>query len=121
MAKYCGCKHEKNNAIKKHRKIFPFNFRFITTNIRNELDYSPQTIYWLGGRFESNKYLKWNDGSNITFKVSKSVLVLINSNDMHMCVLKICMKTLQKKGLDTRTTTCRENIKRSIVSWFTGN
>lgn len=43
--------------------------RFITTNIRNELDYSPQTIYWLGGKFESNKHLKWNDGSNITYKV----------------------------------------------------
>ncbi|XP_031632855.1 uncharacterized protein LOC116346788 isoform X2 [Contarinia nasturtii] len=42
--------------------------RFITTNIRNELDYSPQTIYWLGGKFESNKHLKWNDGSNITYK-----------------------------------------------------
>lgn len=44
--------------------------RFITTNIRNELDYSPQTIYWLGGKFESNKHLKWNDGSNITYKVN---------------------------------------------------
>ncbi|XP_055323439.1 uncharacterized protein LOC129578625 isoform X2 [Sitodiplosis mosellana] len=42
--------------------------RFITTNIRNELDYSPQTIYWLGGKFESNKHLKWNDGSNLTYK-----------------------------------------------------
>lgn len=45
-------------------------FRFITTNIRNELDYSPQTIYWLGGKFESNKHLKWNDGSNISYKVN---------------------------------------------------
>lgn len=44
--------------------------RFIVTNLRNELDYSPQTIYWLGGKLEANKYLKWIDGSNITYKVS---------------------------------------------------
>lgn len=44
--------------------------RFIITSLRNELDYSPQTIYWLGGKLESNKHLKWIDGSNITYKVS---------------------------------------------------
>lgn len=44
--------------------------RFIITSLRNELDYSPQTIYWLGGKMESNKHLKWIDGSNITYKVS---------------------------------------------------
>lgn len=51
-----------------------FFSRFITTNIRNELDYSPQTIYWLGGKFESNKHLKWNDGSNLTYKVCNTLL-----------------------------------------------
>lgn len=41
------------------------------TSIRNQLDYSPQAIYWIGGQMVDNEF-KWLDGTNITFKVNIS-------------------------------------------------
>lgn len=49
--------------------LFLYFSRFITMMIRNDLNYSPQTIYWLGGTIAPNKHLKWNDGSNVTYQV----------------------------------------------------
>lgn len=91
--------------------------RFITTNIRNELDYSPQTIYWLGARFESNKHLKWNDGSNITYKVQSSHRSSSASLYFAWKTLKLAITSINWfridycLGLDSGPTTCRENVK----------
>lgn len=46
-----------------------FLIRFVVTSIRNQLDYSPQAIYWIGGQMVDNEF-KWLDGTDITFKVS---------------------------------------------------
>lgn len=43
--------------------------RFVVTSIRNQLDYSPQAIYWIGGQIVDNEF-KWLDGADITFKVT---------------------------------------------------
>lgn len=45
-------------------------FRFITANIRNQMDYTPQAVYWLGGELSQNKEFEWTDGSAMTFQVS---------------------------------------------------
>ncbi|XP_055685615.1 uncharacterized protein LOC129791455 isoform X2 [Lutzomyia longipalpis] len=42
--------------------------RFITSSIRNEMDYSPRAVYWLGAELTKNGNFVWSDGSNITFQ-----------------------------------------------------
>ncbi|KAJ6638368.1 Galactose-specific lectin nattectin, partial [Pseudolycoriella hygida] len=42
--------------------------RFISANIRNQMDYTPQAIYWLGGELSQNKEFEWTDGSAMTFQ-----------------------------------------------------
>ncbi|XP_059222708.1 uncharacterized protein LOC106084839 isoform X3 [Stomoxys calcitrans] len=42
--------------------------RFITSNIRNQIDYSPQLIYWLGAELEKNLQFEWTDGSKMIFQ-----------------------------------------------------
>lgn len=43
--------------------------RFITSNIRNQIDYSPQLIYWLGAELEKNGQFEWTDDSRMSFQV----------------------------------------------------
>lgn len=83
--------------------------RFIITSLRNELDYSPQTIYWLGGRLESNKYLKWIDGSNITYKASFVIRA------PHLSIYFVTYLTSTHTGLDSRSTQQRENVPGSAM------
>ncbi|XP_073829879.1 uncharacterized protein isoform X3 [Musca autumnalis] len=42
--------------------------RFITSNIRNQIDYSPQLIYWLGAELEKNRQFEWTDDTAMTFQ-----------------------------------------------------
>ncbi|KAM7348381.1 uncharacterized protein ACRADG_007714 isoform 6-T15 [Cochliomyia hominivorax] len=42
--------------------------RFITSNIRNQIDYSPQLIYWLGAELEKNGQFEWTDDSRMSFQ-----------------------------------------------------
>ncbi|XP_065365478.1 uncharacterized protein LOC135958499 [Calliphora vicina] len=42
--------------------------RFITSNIRNQIDYSPQLIYWLGAELEKNGQFEWTDDSKMSFQ-----------------------------------------------------
>ncbi|XP_075158958.1 uncharacterized protein LOC142232130 [Haematobia irritans] len=42
--------------------------RFITSNIRNQIDYSPQLIYWLGAELEKNLQFEWTDGAKMSFQ-----------------------------------------------------
>lgn len=92
--------------------------RFIITNLRNELDYSPQTIYWLGGKLEANKYLKWIDGSNVTYKVS--VLSCRTELEQRKTeVVIVCVQFNFRVGLDSRSKKERKNIARSTVLGIT--
>lgn len=101
--------------------LFPFiSSRFITTNIRNELDYSPQTIYWLGGKFESNKHLKWNDGSNVTYKVcayfTNNVIIKIKMTFLRLFVYNNEKKRVGFKG----SVMLRKHQKKRCVSVCNG-
>uniref|UniRef100_A0A1B0GQ85 Uncharacterized protein n=1 Tax=Phlebotomus papatasi TaxID=29031 RepID=A0A1B0GQ85_PHLPP len=42
--------------------------RFITSSIRNDMDYSPRGIYWLGGEVTQNGHVEWSDGMDLTFQ-----------------------------------------------------
>ncbi|XP_055525442.1 uncharacterized protein LOC129718573 isoform X3 [Wyeomyia smithii] len=43
--------------------------RFITTNIRNSLDYTPRALYWVGGELASDTgMLEWVDGAKLVFE-----------------------------------------------------
>ncbi|XP_059617745.1 uncharacterized protein LOC132262482 [Phlebotomus argentipes] len=42
--------------------------RFITSSIRNDMDYSPRGIYWLGGEITKSGNLEWSDGTDLTFQ-----------------------------------------------------
>lgn len=81
-------------AIFLHQKIPPFTLKL-------NVFFSSTSVYWLGGRFESNKHLKWNDGSNITFKVEHMVHILfyfifaINIVNVNVCV---CVLTSNRDG-----------------------
>lgn len=44
--------------------------RFISANIRNQNDYSPQLIYWLGAELEKHGHFEWTDDSKMNFQVS---------------------------------------------------
>lgn len=49
----------------------PDEQRFITTNIRNNVDYSPRALYWLGGELAENREYEWTDGTGMSFQVSE--------------------------------------------------
>ncbi|XP_054086656.1 uncharacterized protein LOC105208961 isoform X5 [Zeugodacus cucurbitae] len=42
--------------------------RFITSNIRNQIDYSPQLIYWLGAELEKSGQFEWTDDTRMSFQ-----------------------------------------------------
>ncbi|XP_067641233.1 uncharacterized protein [Eurosta solidaginis] len=42
--------------------------RFISSNIRNQIDYSPQLIYWLGAELEKSGQFEWTDDSKMSFQ-----------------------------------------------------
>ncbi|GAB0092216.1 C-type lectin-like [Sergentomyia squamirostris] len=42
--------------------------RFITSSIRNDVNYSPRGIYWLGGIIGDSGNIQWSDESEITFQ-----------------------------------------------------
>ncbi|XP_037027805.1 uncharacterized protein LOC119068348 isoform X6 [Bradysia coprophila] len=42
--------------------------RFIAANIRNQMDYTPQAVYWLGGELSQSKEFEWTDGSAMSFQ-----------------------------------------------------
>ncbi|KAL9879695.1 uncharacterized protein ACN2A1_011533 isoform 3-T22 [Glossina fuscipes fuscipes] len=42
--------------------------RFITSNIRNQIDYSPQLIYWLGAELEKSGQFEWTDDTKMNFQ-----------------------------------------------------
>ncbi|XP_055617633.1 uncharacterized protein LOC129762992 isoform X3 [Toxorhynchites rutilus septentrionalis] len=42
--------------------------RFITTNIRNNLDYTPRALYWLGGELSETAHFEWSDGAKLSFE-----------------------------------------------------
>lgn len=49
-----------------------FVCRFITSNIRNQIDYSPQLIYWLGAELEKSGQFEWTDDTRMSFQVWKT-------------------------------------------------
>lgn len=53
----------------KKKNLTKKSFRFITSNIRNQIDYSPQLIYWLGAELEKNGQFEWTDDSRMSFQV----------------------------------------------------
>ncbi|XP_065085313.1 uncharacterized protein LOC135707424 isoform X2 [Ochlerotatus camptorhynchus] len=42
--------------------------RFITSNIRNSLDYTPRALYWVGGELSETGELEWADGTKLLFE-----------------------------------------------------
>lgn len=44
--------------------------RFITSSIRNQADYSPQLVYWLGGELANNRQFEWTDDTRMRFQVN---------------------------------------------------
>uniref|UniRef100_A0A182SSJ7 Uncharacterized protein n=1 Tax=Anopheles maculatus TaxID=74869 RepID=A0A182SSJ7_9DIPT len=42
--------------------------RFITSNIRNSIDYTPRSLYWVGGEITDNGNLEWVDGVKLLFE-----------------------------------------------------
>ncbi|XP_058063429.1 uncharacterized protein LOC131213412 [Anopheles bellator] len=42
--------------------------RFITANIRNSPDYTPRSLYWVGGEISANGDLEWTDGVKLRFE-----------------------------------------------------
>ena len=60
-----------NTLVKIWKKIDRtfFLYRFVIGNIRNQLDYSPQAIYWLGCELSQNKEFEWVDGTEMLYKV----------------------------------------------------
>ncbi|XP_035898286.1 uncharacterized protein LOC118505883 isoform X4 [Anopheles stephensi] len=42
--------------------------RFITSNIRNSIDYTPRSLYWVGGEITVNGNLEWVDGVKLLFE-----------------------------------------------------
>ncbi|XP_058822414.1 uncharacterized protein LOC131683943 isoform X3 [Topomyia yanbarensis] len=42
--------------------------RFITTSIRNSLDYTPRAMYWVGGELADTGMLEWADGAKLMFE-----------------------------------------------------
>ncbi|XP_055586798.1 uncharacterized protein LOC129739391 isoform X3 [Uranotaenia lowii] len=42
--------------------------RFITANIRNNLDYTPRALYWVGGELSELGELEWTDGAKLQFE-----------------------------------------------------
>lgn len=69
----------------------------------------------MGGRFESNKHLKWNDGSNITFKVGNYGLHVmffaINSRQrVNMCVCLLFWRKSNRDGYKVSDT--RRKLRR---------
>ncbi|XP_050099213.1 uncharacterized protein LOC126579711 [Anopheles aquasalis] len=42
--------------------------RFITLNIRNSPDYTPRSLYWVGGELTANGNLEWADGAKLKFE-----------------------------------------------------
>ncbi|XP_053678642.1 uncharacterized protein LOC128729018 [Anopheles nili] len=42
--------------------------RFITSNIRNSIDYTPRSLYWVGGEITTNGNLEWVDGVKLLFE-----------------------------------------------------
>lgn len=59
-------------------------FRFITANIRNQMDYTPQAVYWLGGELSQNREFEWTDGSAMSFQVFQTN----NSSDFLLFTLE---------------------------------
>ncbi|KFB42558.1 AGAP000443-PA-like protein [Anopheles sinensis] len=45
--------------------------RFITSNIRNSIDYTPRSLYWVGGEITTNGNLEWVDGVKLLFEVCR--------------------------------------------------
>lgn len=41
--------------------------RFIISNIRNNMDYSQRSFYWLGAEYSKNSDFEWTDGSKMSF------------------------------------------------------
>lgn len=46
-------------------------------NIRNQMDYSPHAIYWLGGELAQNKEFEWVDGSPMSYMVKIYIYILL--------------------------------------------
>ncbi|XP_055912798.1 uncharacterized protein LOC129946580 isoform X2 [Eupeodes corollae] len=42
--------------------------KFITSNIRNHIDYSPQLVYWLGAELEKSGQFEWIDDTKMNFQ-----------------------------------------------------
>uniref|UniRef100_A0A182JN34 Cubilin n=1 Tax=Anopheles atroparvus TaxID=41427 RepID=A0A182JN34_ANOAO len=42
--------------------------RFITSSIRNSVDYTPRSLYWVGGEITANGNLEWVDGVKLLFE-----------------------------------------------------
>uniref|UniRef100_A0A182KC98 C-type lectin domain-containing protein n=1 Tax=Anopheles christyi TaxID=43041 RepID=A0A182KC98_9DIPT len=42
--------------------------RFITSNIRNSIDYTPRSLYWVGGEITTSGNLEWVDGVKLLFE-----------------------------------------------------
>uniref|UniRef100_A0A182N197 Cubilin n=1 Tax=Anopheles dirus TaxID=7168 RepID=A0A182N197_9DIPT len=42
--------------------------RFITSNIRNSIDYTPRSLYWVGGEITATGNLEWVDGVKLLFE-----------------------------------------------------
>ncbi|XP_055844862.1 uncharacterized protein LOC129911179 isoform X2 [Episyrphus balteatus] len=42
--------------------------KFITSNIRNHIDYSPQLVYWLGAELEKSGQFEWTDDTKMSFQ-----------------------------------------------------
>lgn len=57
--------------------FFPSN-RFITSNIRNSLDYTPRSLYWVGGEITNTGSLEWVDGVKLLFEVPASFPTLVS-------------------------------------------
>lgn len=52
------------------------------TSIRNQLDYSPQAIYWIGSQVVEGTF-KWLDGTEMGYKV-KANNTYFNGFEIHL-------------------------------------
>jgi hypothetical protein len=83
--------------------------RFVTANVRNHVDYTPRSFYWLGGELSQNFGFEWTDGTAMAFQVNKIDLM----KSRNLLIRIICT------GLATRTRTRPEKGQKPSMSWPT--